>query len=79
MQKAPQLESIAVRLRQDGARIAIPESDFRAGILRGDLREPTLGALQILETLQLKVLPVHIPDQNVVDGYSRKPDWSPHS
>jgi hypothetical protein len=59
---------ISIRFRHDGTRIAIPESDSRAGVLRGDRRKPPTSALQVLKSFQFKVPAVGVPDQYVVDG-----------
>jgi len=76
MKKAEQLcqkiksavDSITVCLGQDSARVAIPKSDFRAGILGGDGGQPLPCCVQIVETLQFEVLSVRVGDQNFVNG-----------
>jgi len=62
------VDLVTVGFSQDGARAAMPKSDFRAGVLSGERWEPPPGGVQILETLEFEMLAVGIRYQNVVNG-----------
>jgi len=59
---------VTVGFGQDGAGVAMPKGDFRAGILGGERWEPPPGGIQILETLEFEMLAVGIRYQNVVNS-----------
>src|SRR5260370_13649621 len=65
-------------LRQDGARMAIPKSHFRPGILSSERRETPTGGIQVLEALQFQVLSVCVRDQDVVNSVRRERNLCRH-
>ena len=60
--------SVAIRLRENNSRVAVPESELRAGILRRNRRQPKARAFQIRKTLELQVPPIRISNQDVIDS-----------
>jgi hypothetical protein len=61
-------DSITVCFSQDGARVTIPESEFRTGILGSDGWQAPSRCVQVVEMLQFEVLTVCVGDQNFVNG-----------
>jgi len=66
---------ITVGFGQDGAPVAIPWSDFRAGILAASTGSRRRA---VLETLQCEVLSICVHDLNVVNGVQRQRNLRRH-
>jgi len=59
---------ITIRLGHNGARVAVPKSDFRAGILHRNRRKPAARTFQVLKAFQLKVPAVGVANQDFIDS-----------